>query len=71
MLGKRMSTSEHADEQALSAPGFVYAANSRDVAYRNGWVKWPQWTADCSKPTCLLLAREEGGSRALGRSANA
>ena len=46
MLGKRMSTSEHADEQALSAPGFVYAANSRDVAYRNGWVKWPQWTAD-------------------------
>ena len=29
---KRMSTSLHANEHALPAPGFVYAANSRDVA---------------------------------------
>ena len=27
-----MSTSEHANEHALLAPGFVHAANSRDVA---------------------------------------
>ena len=27
-----MSTSEHANEHALSAPGVVYATDSRDVA---------------------------------------
>ena len=29
---ERMSTSLHANDNALPAPGFVYAANSRDVA---------------------------------------
>ena len=67
-----MATSVHANEHALEAPGFVYAANSRDVAKGiNGGVAEALAGAEGSHSVCMLLARREGGSRPLGRSANA
>ena len=67
-----MSTSEHANEHALSGPGVVYAANSRDVWPRASTVVAEALVgAEGCHSVFMLLACREGGTRALGRSANA